>query len=52
MFIFNVVDVIYPEDFKDKSTQELADEATKLVQADIDKARSKYKSLKYRHHKD
>ena len=49
---FNVVDVIYPEDFKDKSTQELADEATKLVQADIDKARSKYKSLKYRHHKD
>lgn len=49
---FNVVDVIYPEDFKDKSTQELADEATKLVQTDIDRARSKYKWLKYPRNKD
>lgn len=44
---FNVVDVMYPDDWCDKSTSEMAEYACKVVQEDINKARRKYKELRY-----
>lgn len=45
---FNVVDVMYPSDWSDKSTNEMAEYACKVVQEDINKARSKYKCLRFK----
>ncbi len=45
---FNVVDVLDEKDYENKTTNEIASLANAIVQEDINKARRKYKFLKYK----